>query len=97
MSSRSSAVPHCADDLEAGLAEQPREPLAQQDAVLGDRYAHGISARTAFRPPRAPDAKTTAVRLDPIGQTAQPRAALGVGAADAVVDDLDDHQTVRTR
>ena len=32
------------DDLEAGLLEQPREPLAEDHRVVGDGYAHGISA-----------------------------------------------------
>src|SRR4051794_12977638 len=39
------------DDLEARLRQQPREPLAQENAVLGDRYAHGISARSRVPPP----------------------------------------------
>ncbi len=34
------------DDVEAGVSEQPGETVAQQHAVLGDRYAHGISALT---------------------------------------------------
>ena len=38
-------------DLEAGFAEQPRDPFTEQDAVFGDRYAHGISARTRVPPP----------------------------------------------
>src|SRR5438552_8022065 len=39
------------DDLEAGVGQQPREPLTQQNAVLGNRYAHGISARRRVPPP----------------------------------------------
>jgi hypothetical protein len=45
-------APAAGDDLEAGIAEEPGEPLAEQDAVLGDRYAHGISALTRVPPPR---------------------------------------------
>src|SRR5581483_9499252 len=51
------------DDLEAGLSEQPRQALAQDHGVVGDDYAHGISARSLVprpggldkvsRPPRA--------------------------------------------
>ena len=37
-----------------------------------------------------PDAEPAAERLDAVGETAQTRTALAVGAADAVVDDLDD-------
>src|SRR5947207_1510793 len=33
------------DDVETGFGQQPRESLAQENAVLGDRYAQGISAR----------------------------------------------------
>src|SRR3954471_4192494 len=39
------------DDLEAGLAEQPRETLPEENTVLGDHYAHGISARRRVPPP----------------------------------------------
>ena len=40
------------DDLVAGVGEQRREALAQQDEVLGDHDAHGSSARTrSARPP----------------------------------------------
>ena len=86
------------DHVEAGVAEQPRETLAQQDAVLGDRYAHGISARTRVPPPAGrPDAQPAAERLDAVGEAAQARAALGVGAADAVVGDLDDDLAVASR
>ena len=39
------------DDLHPGLLEQPHDPLAQQHRVLGDDYAHGITARTVVPPP----------------------------------------------
>ena len=38
-----------ADDLEPGLGEQPREPLAVQRVVLADQDAHGSSARDTVR------------------------------------------------
>ena len=64
--------PALGDDVEARLGEQPGEPLAQQDAVLGDRYPHGISARTRVPPPRGrPHAQPAAERLDPVGEAAQ--------------------------
>ncbi len=69
--------------------QQTLESLAQQDAVLGDRYAHGISARTRVPAPSGgPDLQAAVERLDPVGEAAQPGALLHVGAADAVVDDL---------
>ena len=49
--SSSSAVARLADDLEAGLREQPREALAQQRLVVGDHYPHGSSARMVTRSP----------------------------------------------
>ena len=71
------------DHVEAGVGEQPRQPLAEQHAVLGDGYPHGISALTRVPPPaRRPDPQPAAERLDPVGQPAQSRAPLGVGAAD---------------
>ena len=45
-------------------------------------------------PARRPDAQPPAERLDAVGEAAQARAALGVGAADPVVDDLDDDLAV---
>src|SRR5215207_3201454 len=34
------------DDVQAGVLEQPRDALAQQQAVVREDYAHGTSART---------------------------------------------------
>ena len=45
-------------------------------------------------PARADDAQAALQRLHPIGQPAQPRAAGVVGAADAVVGDLDARHSV---
>src|SRR5215218_7551176 len=39
------------DHLESVLAQQALEPFSQQDAVLGDHDAHGISARSRVPPP----------------------------------------------
>ena len=39
------------DDLEARLLEQPRDALAQQQAVVGQDYAHGTSALTVVPSP----------------------------------------------
>ena len=59
----------------------PRAPRAQQT---------GSWARTAVPSPAGlADHEPAAERLDAVGEAAQPRAAALVGAADAVVDDLD--------
>ena len=71
-------------------------PSRSEHAVLGDHDAHGISARSRVPPPvRAPDPQPAVERLDAVGETAQARAALGVGAADSVVDDLDHDLAIR--
>ena len=35
------------DDIEPLLAQDPREPFAKDYRVVGQRYAHGSSARTS--------------------------------------------------
>src|SRR5215213_2093205 len=57
------------DDVEALVRQQSRQSMAQQDAVLGQCYAHGISARTRVPPPlgvhtrsRPPSASTRSAR-----------------------------------
>ena len=52
-------VADAADDLVAGVLEQPREPLAQQHRVLGDHDAHGSS--TAIRVPTPAGLSTASV------------------------------------
>ena len=44
-------VAGAADDLVAGVLEQPGEPLAQQHGVLGDHDAHGSSTATRVPAP----------------------------------------------
>jgi hypothetical protein len=39
-------VPGLGDDVEAGLLEQPRNPLAEQNRVLGEHDADGRAAGT---------------------------------------------------
>ena len=70
-------------------------PSRTQQAVVGDHDAHGSSARHG-RPAagRADDAQAAVERLDAVGEAAQARALDVVGAADAVVGDLDDQPPV---
>ena len=64
------------NDLVAGVLEQAREPLAQEDSVLGDHDPHGISASSRVPAPRrAVDQERPALRLDPVGQAGEPGAA----------------------
>src|SRR5438094_6958833 len=44
-------VAHPCNDLVPGILEQSREPLAQQDRVLGDHDPHGISASSRVPAP----------------------------------------------
>ena len=53
------AVPDLGHDVDSRVAEQAHDALAGEHRVLGDDYAHGISAcmtpsATESRPPRAP-------------------------------------------
>ena len=74
----------------AGVLEQRRDPLAHEQVVVGDHDAHGSSAVTVVPSPgglvtrRRPSSAST--------RSARPRSPLPravVGAADAVVGDLD--------
>ena len=93
----SSPLPGLADDVEAGLAEQQRDALAQQHRVVGEHYAHGISAlQPGSSGGWTPDLQAAVERLDAVGEPAQAGAVRRVGAALAVVGDLDD-QACRSR
>ena len=78
------------DDLEPGLLEQPRQPLAEDHRVVGDRYAHGICAiRRVPRPggldtvnwPPSASTRSARPRSPDPGRHGRP--------ADPVVRDLD--------
>ena len=76
--------------LDARARQQRRDAFADEDAVVRDDYAHGSSAVTVVPAPGGTDdAQPPVQRRDAIGQPAQARAAGLVGAADAVVGDLD--------
>ena len=78
------------DDLEARLLEQARDALAQQHAVVGEDDAHGTSALTVVPSPgRRVDLEAPVERREAVGEAAQAGAAPRIGAADAVVADLD--------
>ena len=75
------AVGHRRDDVEAVVAQQPRQAVAQQCEILGDHDAHGITAlhrRRAAR--RARDLERAVERLDAPRQACEP-GARHVGAA----------------
>ena len=84
--SSSSPSPACPTTSKPGLLEQPHDAFAQQHGVIGDDHPHGILAlRVVPAPARARQLELAVERRDPIVQAAQARAALRVGAADAVV------------
>ena len=58
----------CADDVDAGVLEQAHDPLAGQHRVLGDDYAHGISARSV----PSSIADSAAERADTVGEVGSP-------------------------
>src|SRR6266508_604142 len=60
------------DDVEAGLLEDVRDAFADEDAVLRDRYAHGIRALTRVPAPSGDETP----RLPPSDSTrsARPRS-----------------------
>ena len=83
-------------DLDPGAGQDRGDPLADEDAVVRDHDPHGSSAMTVVPAPgRADHGQPPVERLDAVGQPAQPRAAGLVGAADAVVGDLDDGVAAR--
>ena len=77
------------DDLEAVVAQQPGETVAEEREILGDHDAHGSSALTVVGPAGgALDRERPVERLDPPPQPGEP-APGRVGAARAVVGDRD--------
>ena len=72
-------MPDCADDLEAGVLEQPRDPLAQQHRVVGEHDAHAHVPPRARAQRREVAAEAGLVELeDPLG-LGQPGARTGPG------------------
>ena len=91
-----SAVGDRIDDLEPVVAEQARQPVAQQREILGDQDAHGSSAWTVVGPPgglvtvnRPSSASTRRRRPASPRRTGPPRPA--------VVDDLEDERVADPR
>ena len=77
------------DHVEARVAQQAREAVAQQREVLGDHDAHGSSARTMVGPPAGLATRQRAVeRLHAAPQPGEAGPAR-VGAAAPVVGHLD--------
>ena len=96
--SSSSARAACATTSIPARRQERGDALAHEQAVVGDHDAHGSSAVTTVPAPgRAGDAQAAVERLDAVGEAAQAGAARGVGAADAVVGDLDDGRRAGVR
>ena len=88
-----------AGHFEAGFLEQARQTLAQQHGVVGDHdtdfgVTHtGISARSLVPAPAGESScMLPSSADDAVGEAAQARSAARIGAADAVVGDLDDRR-----
>ncbi len=83
-------------DGEAEAVEDAGQPFAQQHAVLGEHgpdHRHGSSARSSVGPPAGLDSRVVPPTADdPIGESGQPTSLARVGAAPAVVADLDDQR-----
>ena len=86
------AVADRGDDVEAVVAQQAREPVAQEREILGDHDPHGITARTVVAAARrARDLERAVERLDAPREPDEP-GSRRVGAPDAVVGDLHEHR-----
>ena len=84
-----------ADDVEICRGQRRGQGLAQQDRIVGEDYAHGMSARIVV--PSAGPARhrePPAGCGDPVIEPPDARSPTGVRPADAVVDDLDDEDAV---
>ena len=55
----------------ARVLEQPGEPLAQEDRVLGDHESHGIATSRVCRRPRAHDFRRATVRGDAVAEAGE--------------------------
>ena len=91
-------VARLAHDLEAGLAQEPRQALAQDQRVVGQDYPHGSSATR--RVPAPGGLSTRRVPLRASTRSARPRRPLparGVGPAAAVVANVEHQPAVAAR
>ena len=87
------AVADRGDDVEAVVAQQPRQAVAQEREIFGDHDPHGITARIVVGPPgRARDLERAVERLDAAARARAGPLPDRIGAAAAVVDDLDDER-----
>ena len=84
-----------AENLDSVLREKPREPLPDDDGVVGEDHAHGMTAVTRVPTSELLSTSQVAVeRLDAVTETTEP-GSLRIGSADTVVGDLDRDPTVR--
>ena len=82
--------------VDPGAAQDRDDARPDEQAVLRDHDTHGSSAVTVVPAPGGLTTRRLAVeRLDAVGEAAQARAGGVVGAADAVVGDLDARQRAR--
>ena len=73
----------------------PREPLAEHHRVVGERYAHGISAWRRVPPSGwALELEVAVEGMDTVGEPAQAGAARWVGASRPVIGHVDDDAPV---
>ena len=87
--SSASASPTSAVTSNPRVGEQAREAAPEQRRVVRDDHPHGSVAVTRVPPPAGARHREPAAHgRDTVGEPAQP-GAVGVRAADAVVDDLD--------
>ena len=90
------AVVDGGDDLEAVVAQQPRQPVAQQREVLGDHDPHGSTARSVVGPPGGLDDRASRRAPRRGAQPVSPVPAASAPPA-AVVGDLDDERVALPR
>ena len=77
-------------DLDCRLGEHSFQPLPDEERIVGQGYAHGISAMIVVPLTRwAVHANASVERSDAVGEPGEARTARRVGSTDAVVADLD--------